>query len=76
MSFFNLDDLHNFSLSGHTLNPEERTLIRSTLLVKKQEEKLSELYFWGKIFGVNKDYYIAQGITDTADLFTRKYFYR
>ncbi|KAJ1562537.1 Radial spoke head protein 9 [Nowakowskiella sp. JEL0078] len=75
MSNFDFQDLPNFTLGGITLNHEERTVIKSALDVKCQDEKLAKLCLWGKIYGVNKDYYVAQGFADHETWFTRKYFY-
>ena len=33
------------------------------LLNNSVEQELEELLFWGKIIGVNRDYFIAMGIT-------------
>ncbi|TPX43597.1 hypothetical protein SeLEV6574_g04967 [Synchytrium endobioticum] len=73
MSFLNFDDINYFSLAGFTLNPEERAALSSSLILLRQHERLLSTFLWGKILGIQKDYFVAQGITD--DLFARKYFY-
>ncbi|TPX30440.1 hypothetical protein SmJEL517_g05994 [Synchytrium microbalum] len=73
MSFLNFDDIHYFSLAGFTLNAEERAALSSSLVLLRQHERLSSTSLWGKVLGIQKDYFVAQGITD--DLFARKYFY-
>lgn len=75
MSFLNLDDLPLVSLSGTTLNIEERSALASSLVVLKDAESFNTVAFWGKIFGLNKDYLIAQALSDD-NLFKRKWFYR
>ncbi|KAJ3297018.1 Radial spoke head protein 9 [Borealophlyctis nickersoniae] len=74
MSLLNLDDLPYFSLAGFTLNIEERAAITSSLQLKKDQEKLESIGLWGKILGVQRDYYIAQSV-EQANVFARKYYY-
>ena len=51
--------------SGHTLNVEERTALQTSLLILKKNAKFKKVQFWGKIFGTQRDYLIAQGFGDT-----------
>ncbi|KAJ3386335.1 Radial spoke head protein 9 [Lobulomyces angularis] len=64
MSYLQFNDLAPFSLAGFTFNDEEKAALQSSLLVKKTEEKFDYITFWGKILGVNKDYYISQAWND------------
>ncbi|KAI8848767.1 hypothetical protein BC829DRAFT_489842 [Chytridium lagenaria] len=74
MSFLDLGDMNHFTLSGFVLNTEERTVLATSLRLKAQAEKLSNgIYLWGKILGINKDYYIAQAPLDNP--FSRKFYY-
>ncbi|KAI8925221.1 hypothetical protein BC831DRAFT_550786 [Entophlyctis helioformis] len=73
MSFLSSDDLPLFTLAGFALNVEERATLFSSLLIKKDQEKLTNLYLWGKILGIQQDYFLAQSV-DT-NLFQRKYYY-
>ncbi|KAI9206251.1 uncharacterized protein BJ171DRAFT_597914 [Polychytrium aggregatum] len=73
MAFLSLDDIAAFSSAGFVLNTEERAALRSSLLLKKNEERLDEIGLWGKILGVQKDYMIAQATGE--DHFVRKFFY-
>ena len=73
MSFASLEDINYFSLAGFTLNVEEKTVLNSSIAAKKAEEKLSNIFLWGKILAIQRDYYIAQ--STGADFFARKYFY-
>lgn len=47
--------------NAYTLNIEERAALQSSLLILKRNGKFSKLVFWGKIYGLKKDYLIAQG---------------
>ncbi len=47
--------------NAHTLNVEERAALQSSLFSLKRSGKFVKLLFWGKIFGLQKDYLIAQG---------------
>jgi radial spoke head protein 9 len=74
MSFLSFEHLAPFSLAGFTLNIEERTALQASLVIKKSEEKFDHVSFWGKINGVQKDYYIAQAWQE-GDWFNKKNFY-
>jgi radial spoke head protein 9 len=73
MSFASLEDLSYFTLAGFTLNIEERSVLTSSMSAKKAEEKLSNIFLFGKILGIQRDYLIAQSTGENA--FERKYFY-
>ncbi|KAI9101039.1 hypothetical protein DFS34DRAFT_612977 [Phlyctochytrium arcticum] len=73
MAFVSLDDMTYLSLAGFILNPEERAALASSLEAKKSQEKLDEMWIWGKVNGVQRDYLIAQAIGD--NIFSRKFFY-
>ena len=74
MSFLNLDDASYFTLAGFTLNVEERAAIAASLQLKKDQEKLETIALWGKILGIQRDYYVAQ--SPGEGVFARKYYYR
>jgi len=74
MSYLAFDDLAPFTLTGFTLNIEERTALQSSLAIKRAEEKFDHAVFWGKIGGVNKDYYISQAWKE-GEWFNKKSFY-
>lgn len=74
MSFLSFDDLSPYTLAGFTLNIEEKTALQSSMAVKRAEEKFDHIAFWGKIVGINKDYYIAQAWRE-GEWFTKKSFY-
>jgi radial spoke head protein 9 len=60
---------------GSVLNCQELTGIQAGLTLLKTKEKLTEIFFWGKIFGQKADYYVAYGLTDTEFEFPAKQFY-
>jgi radial spoke head protein 9 len=74
MAFYQLEHNAVFHIAGFTLNIEESTALKASLIVKKQEEKLDQIALWGKLLGVHQDYFIAQSYSD-EDYFKRKYFY-
>lgn len=47
---------------GQTLNIEERMRLELALLKITENYKFDNIYFWGRIEGVERDYYIALGI--------------
>ncbi|XP_040921153.1 radial spoke head protein 9 homolog [Toxotes jaculatrix] len=47
--------------SGYTLNMEHRTALQTSLMILKKNYKFHRVLFWGKILGLKKDYFIAQG---------------
>jgi radial spoke head protein 9 len=74
MSLFDIEDIAQFNIAGFTLNTEEKASLTASLIHKIDDEKLSNLYLWGKIQGINRDYFLAQSST-SEDKFKRKYFY-
>jgi hypothetical protein len=58
-----------------TLSPEQRAAIRSSLVVTKYQMHFSRLLFWGRIRGIQADYFIVQGVgrnTSENSWFKRK----
>ncbi|KAF3702751.1 Radial spoke head protein 9 -like protein [Channa argus] len=47
--------------SGHILNVEQRTALQISLVIMKKNYKFNRVLFWGKILGLKRDYFIAQG---------------
>lgn len=62
--------------NGVCLSIEERIKLETLLDQLKAEVKCDEMLFWGKIMGVEKDYYIAVGyfFKGNANFPKRKYF--
>jgi len=48
--------------SGVILSPEQKAALQTSLVILQNENKFCRVYFWGKIFGVKDDYFIAQGV--------------
>jgi radial spoke head protein 9 len=70
----NNEDLH-FKIdflggSGVALSSEEKTLLQNSLLILKKNNKFTHVRFWGKVYGLTHDYYIAQGYSE--DFFKNK----
>ncbi|KAJ3036627.1 Radial spoke head protein 9 [Rhizophlyctis rosea] len=73
MSYLNLDDASYFTLAGFTLNVEERAAVAASLQLKKEQEKLETIALWGKVLGIQRDYFVAQAPGNNP--FARKYYY-
>ncbi len=61
------------SLTGFTLNQEEKNTLGSSLEIKKAEENLASIHLCAKILGTKGDYYLAYATSQ--DVFERKFFY-
>jgi radial spoke head protein 9 len=61
--------------TGICLNYEERIKLEIALNNLHLEIKSDEMWFWGKIIGVEKDYYVAVAIFFRDNLFPKKIFY-
>jgi len=77
MELFDLEfSLDQVASAGNTLNIHEITGLRSGLTKLKCDEKFTNIYFWGKVFGKEAgDYYIAYGLRPTEFEFPQKKFY-
>ncbi|XP_034018388.1 radial spoke head protein 9 homolog [Thalassophryne amazonica] len=60
--------------SGHVLSVEQKAALQTSLLILKKNYKFHRVMFWGKILGLNNDYFIAQGRGED-ELKDRKYLY-
>ncbi|KAM6906317.1 radial spoke head protein 9 homolog [Lycodopsis pacificus] len=47
--------------SGITLSVEQRAALQTSVVLLKKNYKFHRVLFWGKILGIKKDYFIAQG---------------
>mmetsp|Transcript_45041 Transcript_45041/g.97833 ORF Transcript_45041/g.97833 Transcript_45041/m.97833 type:complete len:289 (-) Transcript_45041:99-965(-) len=63
------------SSSGHTLNVQEIAGLTVGLSKLKHNEKFRKIFFWGKIFGTIKDYYVAYGLRESEFEFPVKKFF-
>ncbi|XP_072391372.1 radial spoke head protein 9 homolog isoform X2 [Diabrotica undecimpunctata] len=68
-----LNTLDSSGYFGHVISTEESIILQSSLLILQNENHFKEIYFWGKIFGAEKDYYIAYGYQ--KDILYGKVFY-
>lgn len=65
-----IEDADMFSWAGVGFSPKETYRIKCSLralAAKEQDKNMSQLRFWGKIFGTDRDYYIAEAIADSAE---------
>ncbi|XP_038654946.1 radial spoke head protein 9 homolog isoform X2 [Scyliorhinus canicula] len=60
--------------NGLMLSPEQRAALQISLEIAKKNYKFNQIYFWGKIVGLNADYFIIQGV-ETDELMGRKSLY-
>jgi len=60
---------------GHVLNCQELAGLTASLTLMKRQEKYSSICFWGKVFGVSGDYYVAYALKEPVFEFPAKVFY-
>lgn len=70
-----LNELSYVQAAGVTLNVEEKSCLSTSLLLLKDSQQLKRVVFWGKITGVQKDYYVAVGGSEDVMVGGRTYFY-
>jgi len=67
---------NSVACGGYVLNCQEVTGLQVGLTMLKTKEKFPSVFFWGKIFGLHADYYIAYGFQDPEFEFpTKRFFY-
>lgn len=69
-----LTSLDSCGQHGHVITTEESMVLYNSLLLLQNENHFRKIYFWGRIFGADKDYYIAYGYVKDA-LLGRIYYY-
>jgi len=57
------EEIKNFAHNGATLNIDERMQLEMALCQLRSTVEADEVLFWGKITGLNADYYIALAVT-------------
>jgi len=68
--------LDKVASAGCVLNHAELLLLRAELASLRAAEGFREIFFWGKIFGQQSDYYIAYALNDAEEFeFPSKVFY-
>jgi len=48
---------------GVILSPEQKASLQTSLVIQLNNQKFARVQYWGKILGIQADYYIAQGFT-------------
>ncbi|XP_030766743.1 radial spoke head protein 9 homolog [Sitophilus oryzae] len=66
--------LNSISHTGHVISTEEQLILHNSLLILQNENHFRNVFFWGKILGAEKDYYVAYGYVKDA-LVGRIYYY-
>ncbi|CAG9822632.1 unnamed protein product [Phaedon cochleariae] len=69
-----LKSLDSCGYFGHILSTEEGIVLHNSLLILQNENHFRQIFFWGKILGVEKDYYIAYGYSRDI-LYGKVYYY-
>lgn len=67
---------HHLQIANYSniwLTPEETACIESSLIVLQSQNKLERIFFWGKINGLEADYYVAFGFK--GDCFRNQKFF-
>lgn len=67
--------LKHCSSIGVTLSVEEVSGLQAGLLRLQEFQKFDKVFFWGKILGTEKDYYICYGLQSNKYAFPDKVFY-
>lgn len=75
MNINSFNDISNtVGYSGLTLSLEEIVILRNSLLILQKENHFLNIFLWGKLLGIAKDYYISFGYRNDA-LHSQTYFY-
>lgn len=61
-----LNNLDSCGQHGHIISTEEGLVLYNSLLLLQNENHFRKIYFWGRIFGADKDYYIVYGYVKDA----------
>jgi len=76
MEFHDLETgLQHVASGGNVLNCQELSGIQAGLALLKSQEQFPHLCFWGKVFGLSADYYVAYGLRAGDFEFPTKHFY-
>ena len=60
------DNRQIFQWAGISLGDQTAILLQKSLKELAARTQASKLRFWGKVFGTQKDYYVAEGIADSV----------
>lgn len=69
-----LNSLDSIGHFGQVISIEESIVLHNSLLILQNENHFRQVFFWGKIYGSEKDYYVAYGYTRDA-LFGNIFYY-
>lgn len=73
------DEFHlvidHVSSCGVILSTEERACLQTSFVSLKKKQKFRRVLFWGKIIGVQSDYYVVEGLGQD-EMMDRKALYR
>lgn len=61
-----MNTLDTFGHGGSVLNTEEGIILYNTLVLLQNENHFRKIYFWGRIYGVDRDYFVAFGYVNDA----------
>ncbi|CAJ1414791.1 unnamed protein product [Effrenium voratum] len=76
MEFHDLEQGIQYAASGgNVLNCQELTALQAGLALLKSKEKFQSVCFWGKVFGLAADYYVAFGVRSGDFEFPSKHFF-
>ncbi|CAK8997746.1 unnamed protein product [Durusdinium trenchii] len=67
--------LQSVASGGHVLNCQEISALKAGLALMKAQDKFQQVCFWGKIFGLTADYYVAYGLAAGNFEFPTKHFF-
>lgn len=56
-----LDSLSISEQIGHVVSTEESIILYNSLLILQNENHFKKIFFWGRIFGLDNDYYVVYG---------------
>jgi len=63
MELFDLESgIKSVASGGHVLSCQEMAGLQAGLALLKGQTKYHRIFFWGKVFGKEKDYYVAYGV--------------
>lgn len=69
----NVSDNDFFGYVGFTLNLEEKACLEASLPLLKNSQVFQAVQFWGKILGVQRDYYVA--VATGLDIVNERFYF-
>ena len=68
-------NINELGSSGIVLSVEQEASLQTSLVILTRDHKFRKVKLWGVVKGVQKDYFIAQGV-GKDELKDRKFIYR